>query len=299
MLSILIPTYDYDCRHLVSDLHEQAEQTGVDYEIIVADDASPSHIYKEKNREINRLSHCRYIELPKNVGRAQIRNLLADKAQYEWLLFMDCDAKVISSTFIADYLHHTDAEVICGGLCHTDTLPSPNVSLRHTYEKRADKRRAAHYRKRAPYEQFTPFNFMIRRNVFITIRFCDSITGYGHEDTLFGAELAKRKAKIVHIDNPLIHNGLDTNEEFMRKTRAAIRNLAAMKERMENHSQLIALYRRLEKWHLTGWISRQFFLQESKMYKQLTLKSKPNLTLFSLYKLGYYCQLMQEKKSRK
>ena len=44
MLSILIPTYDYDCRHLVNDLHEQAEQAGIVYEIIVADDASPTYI---------------------------------------------------------------------------------------------------------------------------------------------------------------------------------------------------------------------------------------------------------------
>ena len=130
MLSILIPTYNYDCRRLVSDLHQQAEQAGIEYEIIVADDASPKPIYKEKNREINTLLHCRLIELPENVGRARIRNRLADEAQYEWLLFMDCDAEVISPTFITEYLRHTDAEVICGGLCHAEALPSPTMSLR-------------------------------------------------------------------------------------------------------------------------------------------------------------------------
>jgi glycosyltransferase involved in cell wall biosynthesis len=63
MLSILIPTYNYDCTHLVSDLHQQADLLGIDYEIIVADDASPISLYKEKNREINALPHCRLIEL--------------------------------------------------------------------------------------------------------------------------------------------------------------------------------------------------------------------------------------------
>ena len=43
MLSILIPTYNYDCSRLVSDLQRQAERMGIGYEVIVADDASPSH----------------------------------------------------------------------------------------------------------------------------------------------------------------------------------------------------------------------------------------------------------------
>ena len=44
MLSILIPTYNYDCSRLIRDLQAQAEQAGIDYEIIVADDASPIYI---------------------------------------------------------------------------------------------------------------------------------------------------------------------------------------------------------------------------------------------------------------
>ena len=96
MLSILIPTYNYDCTRLVGDLHRQAERLGVAYEIIVADDASPIPTYKERNRAINALAHCRLIELEENVGRARIRNRLADEAQHEWLLFMDADAEVMS-----------------------------------------------------------------------------------------------------------------------------------------------------------------------------------------------------------
>ena len=112
MLSILIPTYNYDCTRLVSDLHQQAALSGIDYEIIVADDASPTYIYKEKNREINALPHCRLIELEENVGRARIRNLLADEAQYEWLLFMDADAEVIGPHYISNYLAHCTAAIV-------------------------------------------------------------------------------------------------------------------------------------------------------------------------------------------
>ena len=79
MLSILIPTYNYDCMQLVDDLQAQALQAGIEHEIIVADDASPDTIYKVANRAINDNPYCRLIELETNVGRARIRNLLAQE----------------------------------------------------------------------------------------------------------------------------------------------------------------------------------------------------------------------------
>ena len=290
MLSILIPTYNYDCTQLVRDLQLQAERSGIDYEIIVADDASPIQAYKEKNRAINALPHCRLIELEENIGRARIRNRLADEAQHEWLLFMDADAEVISDNFIADYLKHTDADVVCGGLCHAETLPSPEVSLRYAYEKRADKKRAAHYRAERPYEQFITFCFMVRASLFHSIRFDDRITEYGHEDTLFGIELKQRRAKILHIDNPMRQGGIETNEEFIEKTRAALRNLSAMKETMQGHSALLSVYNLLKRFGLSTCVARWFVRKESTLTVHLTSTNAP-LPLFFLYKLGYYCSL--------
>lgn len=288
MLSILIPTYNYDCTQLVRDLHQQAEQLGIDYEIVVADDASPIATYGEKNREINALSHCRLVELKENVGRARIRNRLADEARYEWLLFMDSDAEVISDRFIADYLEHTDADVVCGGLCHADTLPSPEVSLRYAYEKRADKRRAACFRAKRPYEQFITFCFMMKAEVFHSIRFDDSITEYGHEDTLFGVELERKKVCIRHIDNPMCQGGIETNKEFLEKTRAALRNLALLEDCMQGHSSLLELYGLLRGLRVDGCIARWFVRREQAIAARL-MKATPSLPLFFAYKLGYYC----------
>ena len=290
MLSILIPTYNYDCTQLVRDLHRQVEQLGIDYEIIVADDASPLQECRERIREINAWPHCRLLELENNLGRARIRNRLADEAQYEWLLFMDADAEVISVSFIANYLSHTDVDVVCGGLCHADTLPSPEVSLRYAYEKRADKQRTAYYRSKHPYERFTPFNFAIRRATFLAILFDESISEYGHEDTLFGIELERNGVCIRHIDNPMRQGGIETNEEFLEKTRAALRNLALMEESMEGHSSLLKLYSLLRSLRLDGCIARWFARKESSITKRL-LGEKPRLSLFFLYKLGYYVKL--------
>lgn len=290
MLSILIPTYNHDCTDLVHDLKTQAEATGIDYEIIVADDASTMPDTKAGNKKIDTLPHCRLIELSENIGRARIRNHLAKEAQYEWILFMDADAKVTSKNFITDYMAHTDADVICGGLRHATKLPSPEVSLRYAYEHHADRRRAAKYRQNEPYERFTPFNFMIRRALFLSIQFDESITEYGHEDTLFGIELAQRKANIRHIDNPLEHTGIENNTIFLEKTRAAIRNLATLEDSLQGHSSLISTYRLLQKMGISKYMSHWYAKHEAKLTEQLT-SAKPRLYLFSIFKLGYYCYI--------
>ena len=231
--------------------------------------------------------------MEKNLGRARIRNRLADEARFEWLLFMDSDAEVISDSFIVDYLKHTDADVVCGGLCHATALPSPEVSLRYAYEKRADKKRAACFRAQHPYAQFITFCFMVRSSLFHSIRFDDSITEYGHEDTLFGVELERRKANIRHIDNPMRQGGIETNEEFLEKTRAALRNLASMEETMQNHSSLLRLYNLLCRIGMEGCIARWFARKEGWLTERLT-ESAPRLRLFFIYKLGYYCLLKQK-----
>ncbi len=40
MLSILIPVYNFNSRPLLESLHSQAEALNIEYEIVVADDAS-------------------------------------------------------------------------------------------------------------------------------------------------------------------------------------------------------------------------------------------------------------------
>ena len=61
MLSILIPTYNYVCVKLVTDLQQQAERLECPYEILVADDASED-AFKRENRKINGIPNCKYIE---------------------------------------------------------------------------------------------------------------------------------------------------------------------------------------------------------------------------------------------
>jgi hypothetical protein len=62
MLSILIPIYNYNAYPLVK-LHSQCLEAKIDFEIFCIDDASKE--YESNNGEIQFISNCIYIELPK------------------------------------------------------------------------------------------------------------------------------------------------------------------------------------------------------------------------------------------
>lgn len=81
MLSILIPTYNHNITDLVSELHKQAMETYVDFEIIVMEDGST--LFLNENKNVKVYENCTYIVHEKNSGRSAIRNQLVDEAKYE------------------------------------------------------------------------------------------------------------------------------------------------------------------------------------------------------------------------
>jgi len=290
-ISILIPTYDYTCYKLVYDLHEQAESLGVPYEIIVAEDGSKSPVTIIANHKITDLSHCIHHIRKNNLGLAATRNELAEMAQYDWIIILDSDAKVDNADFFSSYLNNIGkAEVVCGGLHHQAVNYDPNRTLRFKYESEADKHRSAAERNQRPYSQLSCFNIMLHKPTFMQIKFDKDCREYGYEDALFGVELQKRGVSILHIDNPLLHAGLDTNQAFLRKTETALRTLKSLGAKMEDHSHLGHAYQRMKDLHLL-WAVKAFHALFSGILRRNLLGKHPSLTLFSIYKLGYYSLL--------
>ena len=287
-LSILVPTYNCDCSRLVHQLQQQLPQ---DSEIIVGDDCSTDRSIMLQNREATTLPGCRFFQSPYNIGRAAIRNALAREAKGEWLLFIDADAEVRSQTFIADYIASTDcAQVICGGTGNLPKCPNPAARLRYDYEVKAEKRLTLEYRRRFPYAQFTTFNFMINRNLFLSIGFDEHLHEYGHEDTLFGLELKRRNIAVLHIDNKLTHLGLEDADVYLTKTETALRSLAHMDMEMKQHARISALALRLKQWHILGF-ARTLFIICKPLLRANLLGKHPIQTLFAFYKLGYYASI--------
>lgn len=293
MLSILIPTKDYDCCKLVKALHKQAEQTGYPFEIIVGEDGStPSGL--KLNAELCNLANCRIVAMQQNVGRARIRNILAKEATHVNLLFIDSDAVVEHDDFIAKYIDILKQyKVVCGGLYHDNELPWDDCTLRYKYEKRADKRRSAEIRSKLPYDNFTTFNFAIDRNLFTSIWFDEKIFLYGYEDTLFGHKLREHGIEVKHIDNPLRHTGLESNAVYLAKIEESIKTLLTIEDRI-GETKLLKYARRIKQLHLTKVVAICWKAMFPYLRCNLTGKH-PSLFLLDIYKLGYLCHLSLKK----
>lgn len=292
MLSILIPTYNYDCTALAGELQRQIEASGIVAEVIVMDDASPDDAVRRANKAIDNLSHCRLIELPENVGIARIRNLLADAARYDYMLFLDSDIFPVYDDFVQRYVDACSrADVLCGGLMFRDRPPRPECVLRYKYGSRVESQ-CVERRMQQPYGEFKTLNFFISRRAFMATRFNEDFVRYGHEDTLFGKELQQNGFSLLHIDNPIYHDVPDTNDEFLAKTRRSIENLCEHREVLQSHVRLLAFYNRLQRLHLCGVVVAFFNLFESLFHANLT-SSHPSLFVFNLYKVGYLCSRMR------
>lgn len=289
MLSIIIPVKDYDCCQLIEELHRQGEALGYPFEIILGEDGTSADNLK-KNVSAEFLGNCRRIIRAKSIGRANTRNTLALEARYKNLLFIDSDAVVEKTDFLQCYINALkENEVVCGGLYHVDKLPDKSCTLRYKYEKKADKHRDAATRNKAPYDKFTTFNFAIRRELFTSIFFNPSITRYGHEDTLFGKELERRGHKILHIDNSLLHNGLESNILYLSKVEQSLVTLKEVSTEIGS-TPLLDTVARLRRWHLTSTFRIAWKITRGLMKKNLT-GNRPSLMILNLYKLGYYISL--------
>lgn len=296
MISILIPTRDFDCSGLARDLQRQcAELAEADaafrYEVIVLDDGSAPAFAPKLKAEVEALPGCRVVRAEQNVGRASGRNLLADEARFAWLLFIDSDAEVCTPDFIRRYWAARDlADVVCGALRNPAPPPQTGHELRYRYEKAAERRRPATYRNAHPYDCFATFNVMFRASVFQTLRFDERCVDYGYEDALMGLMLRKRGFSIRHIDNPLVHTGIDSNADFLGKTETALRTLARLGEPMQSQAGAARLYTTLRRLHLAP-AARAAFRGLCPLLRRNLLGRHPSLLLFQLYKAGFYCRL--------
>ncbi len=287
-LSILIPVFNDVCTTTVRILCAQAAAIeGLSYEIIVADDGSNDNDCIEANSPIAKLPHCQYIIREKNVGRASIRNFLAKQARYEWLLFIDGDMSIVTPNFISNYLESDAQEVIYGGY----KVGKGDVrNLRYVYEKSCESSHTVEERRKQPYKDFHTSNFMIRRKLMMEHRFDERFRQYGYEDVLFGKRLRQNSIGIQHIDNPVGFETFEDNVLFVEKTEEGLRTLHTFKDDLRGYIYLLTFVNGI---HLN--IMRSVIRLWHKMFGSLERSyltgNNPNLTLFKIYKLGYYLTL--------
>jgi len=299
MISICIPIFNCDVRQLVHSLNSQADELAIEYEILLIDDGSDNPI-KEKNRELTDLLRVKYKELPQNTGRSAIRNTLAREAIYKYLVFMDCDAEICNNDYVRRYAVCCAPGIVCFGGCkyHPITPDSP-FYLRWLFGVNREDI-DVHIREEHPNSSFRTFNFLIDRDIMLSTKFDERLRGYGHEDTLFGIELLKKDIEIIHIDNPLIHLGLENAGVFILRSEESIRNLIEIQKLFDkdgtftNSVKILRTERKISKLHLTTLIALAFKYSRKYLLKNLEGKH-PKLLFFDLYRLGYLCSLRNVK----
>jgi glycosyltransferase involved in cell wall biosynthesis len=227
-LSILIPVFNRDIAPLVYALLAQLPDWPGPAEIRLLDDGSTEK-FRLQNRPLAALPGVVYQELTHNVGRAAIRNNLAASAPYEWLLLLDNDSLLPDQQFLARYAQAQAAEaptLFIGGTTYEATPPAdPALRLRWLYGRAREMRPAAE-RQRDPGGQLSINNALLPKTLLQKYTLDERLSGYGHEDTKFGLELSRAGVLVRHLDNPVLHDGLEPAAVFLAKSQQAVRNLA-------------------------------------------------------------------------
>ncbi|MFD1614188.1 glycosyltransferase family 2 protein [Gelatiniphilus marinus] len=277
MLSILIPVYNCHITPLAKELYRQVLDCGINFEILVYDDASTHNV--ANNKTINQFKNTTFKILPENIGRSAIRNLLALNAKHEWLLFLDADTFPVNKDFIRQYLSNLNYNIVVGGIAVSKKPKKKACKLRWLFTKKRETK------------ENSSANFIIKKSVFKTFPFDESIKKYGYEDVLFFNTLKKNKEYVHNIENQVYHNTEEGADSFLKKTETAIENLLYLQKnnKIENEwSKILQYYYKLEALKLTQFTAYLFLALKSLLVKNLN-SSNPSLLLFDFYRLGYFC----------
>jgi len=293
MISILIPIYNQEVVPLVKGVSSQCVALDIDFQILVFDDKSEEK-YRRSNSNLSSEVGVNYVELSENLGRAKIRNRLGKMARYDWSIFLDGDSKIVSDNFIKQYVScigHYD--VVVGGRVYQKDKPARDYLLHWKYGSKVESQPVSK-RIKKPFLNFHSNNFMIRTDLFVKVLFDEKVEGYGYEDLLFAEDLASQNAVIHHIDNPILHDGLENNETFLEKTKKAVENLVLInKSGRLKEVRLSSFYTKLKLNGVLPIIMKFLDSREQKMISKI--KSNQNLRALSFYKLLYYHNLLSRK----
>ncbi|RZL13411.1 MAG: glycosyltransferase [Hymenobacter sp.] len=290
-LSVLIPVFNRDVTSLVTSLLQQAVDWPGPVEIRLLDDYSTNDC-RVLNQQLVGQTGVFYEELPANVGRAAIRNRLASNALHRWLLLLDNDSLLPDGQFIARYAQalrtSPAAGLFIGGTAYEAMPPAdPALHLRWRYGRAREMRPAA-MRQRDPGGQLTINNALINKKLLHQFPLDERLSGYGHEDTSFGLALARAGIEVRHLDNPVLHDGLEPAEIFLAKSRQAVRNLAQVlrTDGLGATTRLVRAATRLRRAGLAG-VARPALAALAPALRRNLLSARPSLRALDMLKLSW------------
>lgn len=295
MLSVLIPTYNYSALPLVEEIHQQCISAGIVFEIIVQDDGSTNSELVLANQEINTLENCEYKRNKQNLGRAKNINSLIQSAHYKWILLLDCDTFPKTKTFIQNYLQcitNSQPSISFGGITYSKNQPEPNEVLRWKYGRNREALRSSE-RQKKPFISLLTSNIFCSKKLFDLVTFNENITEYGYEDLVFAKQIEKNNIVVNHLENPVYHLNYETSDCFLEKTKKSLETLHYLEKNQIIDTKTTQLQMARNAVIRFGFESvfLWIFKKWEKKITQNLCSTNPNLTLFDLYKLGYFIRL--------
>ena len=292
MLSILIPTYNYNVYPLVTELKNQADALGIAYEILVQDDAS--NLFIEENTEINILLNCFYTLNHENLGRGNNINLLNNRAKFEYVLIMEADAFPEKKTYLKNLIDsiNQETQVLFGGVIYPNQKPEKDKLLRWKYGNERESISLSDRLKR-PYHFVFTWNLLLKKEILSKHHFPNNIKNYGYEDLVFIKQLKENKVPIQHFNNMLIHFNSETSIAFLNKTEDAVKTLHQLisnKKLLTEDIKIGKASNMIQLLHLESLARFLFKKTSTKLIANLT-SSRPSLLILDLYKLGYFLNL--------
>ena len=223
-LSVLAPTFRHDPTPLINALAAELSVLSVDVELLIYDDGScdPDLVARIADALQRCPAPARLLVASRNSGRAQARNALVDAACGDHVLLLDADMRPQSPDFLARWLALIAAgnpSVAFGGFTVADDPAAPRTALHRYLARRSDCHGAA-ARAADPARFTATSNLLVRRDILAAAPFDARFSGWGWEDVEWALRVSDICA-IRHIDNPALHDGLDTPEALIAKYRQA------------------------------------------------------------------------------
>lgn len=222
-LSILIPFYRDNPAVLLSSLSTQrVDKAAVEVRIMDDGTGDPALTERAQRAADDNALPTILTTAPENRGRSATRNALQAQALADWVLFLDADMRIDNPLFLQTYLDAIEAadadgktRILFGGFTVEDQASDADTDLHRVLSQSSDCLSAAQ-RERAGAQFVASSNLCVHLSVLREEPFDDGFSGWGWEDSEWAARVSKRYT-LRHLDNPLVHLGLESTETLLSR----------------------------------------------------------------------------------
>ncbi|MGB6229753.1 MAG: glycosyltransferase family 2 protein [Litorimonas sp.] len=293
-LSVLIPFYQDDPTPLLRSLSNQCDVDG-EIEIRLMDDGSGDPaLTRRVTAAVDRMDlRTTFTTVPGNRGRAATRNALQEQSEANWILFLDADMRIDHTDFLRRYLEliATDkADIVFGGFTVEDRALDRDTDLHRVLSRSSDCLDAAS-RNRAGPQFVASSNLCVRRRVLTENPFDPAFSGWGWEDSEWAARVGSSH-RLVHIDNPAVHLGLESTDTLLSRFATSGPNYRRFVERHPELARSLPLFRIVTRLrHVPGHGLLRWPLKM--LVKLRLLPTRLRVLALKLWRASHYAEAMR------